>query len=192
MYYTKIKYNSTANGEGVRTNLFVSGCSLACPGCFNYELWDYKHGNEFTEDTMQELIDSMRPGIEGLSILGGDPTANRNIRTVTKIAKRFKEACPDKTLWVWSGFKIDLKHRDKWKGEPIYESYKDGSNPTFYHEELFKYVDVLVDGRWEIENADFTLLYAGSTNQRVINMQETLKQNKIILYSNNRDELLDY
>lgn len=186
MNYAHIKYNSTANGPGVRTNLFVSGCSLNCEGCFNFEIQDYKAGNEFTEETMQEILDSMKPWIAGLSILGGDPTANRNIKTVTKIAKRFKEEFPDKSLWVWSGFKLNLDLEKEYTGEPIFHSYKDGRNPEFYYKELFQYVDVLVDGRWEIENYDVTLKWAGSTNQRVIDLQRTLDKGEIILYTDNK------
>lgn len=186
MNYAEIKKFDSANGDGIRVNLFVSGCSLNCPGCFNFEIQDYKSGNEFTEETMQELIDATKPGMAGLSILGGDPTANRNIKTVAKICKRYKEEFPDLTIWVWSGFKLDLSLKEEYEGEPIYHSFRDGSNPVFYYEELFKYVDVLVDGRWEIENFDPTLRYAGSTNQRVIDLQKSLDKGEVILYTDNR------
>lgn len=188
MYYSKIKKDNTANGKGVRTALFVSGCSLACPGCFNYELWDYKAGKEFTPDTMDEIIAVSHERVSGLSILGGDPTATRNIEMVTEICKEFKRVYPEKTIWVWSGFKLDLDLREEKRGELVYHSHKDNSNPTFYHQPLFDYIDVLVDGRWEIENLDPTILYSGSTNQRVIDVQKTMDENKIVLYSDNRNQ----
>lgn len=186
MNYSKIKYNGTANGPGIRTNLFVSGCNLKCPGCFNYNIWNYQCGEVFTEETMQEILDSMHDGISGLSILGGDPTSEPNIKVVTKIARRFKKEFPDKSLWVWSGYKLDF-NLDKKDGEPHYEFPKDGSNPRFFYGELLKYADVIVDGRWEIQNYDPNLLWAGSTNQRVIDIKNTIKKGSLELLPNYKE-----
>ena len=128
----------------------------------------------------------MKPHIAGLSILGGDPTASRNIETVIDICRTFKEAFPEKSLWVWSGFKIDMSLKDECieKNKTVYHSFKDGSNPVFYSQDLFELVDVVVDGRWEIENYDPNLLYAGSSNQRLVDMKKTLAAGEIVEISN--------
>lgn len=131
---------------------------------------------------MRELLATIKPGVAGLSILGGDPTSGRNIEMVTEICKEFKRVFPEKSLWVWGGFEVDLglkEEADK-AGKAVYHSHKDGSNPTFYYQPLLDLVDVLVDGRWEIDNFDPKLKWAGSTNQRVIDMKATLKSGEVV------------
>ena len=137
---------------------------------------------------MREILGTMKPHIAGLSILGGDPTANRNIDMVVEICREFKRVYPEKSLWVWSGFKIDLdlKEEAEKAGRAVYHSHKDGSNPTFYSKELMEYVDVIVDGRWQVEDFDPTLLWAGSTNQRVIDIKKTLEVEEIVLFTDNK------
>lgn len=184
MNYATIKYNDIANGEGIRTTLFVQGCHIICPwlGCQNYEIQTYKGGMEFGIDQMYEIFNSMHKGIAGLSILGGEPLSKPNIDTVTDIMKLFKEKFPDKTIWVWTGFQLDLSLEGK-------ATHKGGAfkdKPTFFRRDTLELIDVLVDGRWEQENYDPTLLWAGSTNQRVIDVQKTLENKEITLYSDNR------
>ena len=181
MNYAKIKYNNIANGEGVRTALFVQGCHIICPGCQNYSIQTYNGGLEFSVKEMHDIWNSMHDGIAGLSILGGEPLSKPNIDTVTDIMKLFKEKFPEKTIWVWTGFRLDLEL----EGTATHEggSFKD--KPTFFRRDTLELIDVLVDGRWEQNNYDPKLLWAGSTNQRVIDMKKTLKENKIILYSDN-------
>ena len=158
MRYNLIRKMDISNGPGVRVSIFMQGCSFHCKNCFNPETWDFEGGQEFTEDTINKVLElSDKKEVKGLSILGGEPMHPTNIEGTTKLAKKFKENFPDKNLWMWTGFK--------------YEDLKD--------EEVFKYVDVLVDGQYKDELHDPTLKWKGSSNQRVIDVQESLKQNKV-------------
>ena len=108
MNYSGINTCDSTNGDGLRVSLFVSGCSLHCKGCFNKEAWDKNYGKEFTEETMDTLIEALRsPWIAGLSILGGDPLEDYNIPTVNYIVCLVKELYPEKTIWLWTGRKYE-------------------------------------------------------------------------------------
>lgn len=181
MNYARIRTNDIANGEGIRTTLFVSGCTILCPGCQNYNIQKFNCGNEFNDTAMQEILNSIHDGVAGLSVLGGEPAAPENIETVISIMKQFKQAYPNKTIWCWTGFRLDLDIEDK-----TYTGYNFQDNPAFRNDEFLNLIDVLVDGRWEHQNYDPRLLWAGSTNQRVIDVKKTLEHNKIILYTDNR------
>ena len=148
MNYMQLREFDTTNGPGVRVSLFVSGCTLHCKGCFNEESWDFCAGKPFTEEVTQRIIELMKsPYIAGFSVLGGDPFEKENIDAVTELLARVKAACPDKTVWVWTGRK--------------YEHFKD--HP------VMQYIDTLVDGPY-VEKLKVTKQgqYFGSTNQRVI------------------------
>ena len=161
MRYNLIRKMDISNGPGVRVAIFLQGCEFHCKNCFNPETWDFNGGKEeFTDDTIKEVLDLCKEDyIKGLSILGGEPMHPKNIEGTTKLAKAFKERYPNKTLWVWSGFLFDKDLKDK---------------------EVLKYVDTLVDGQFVDELHDFTLKWRGSSNQRVIDVQESLKQGKVI------------
>jgi anaerobic ribonucleoside-triphosphate reductase activating protein len=151
-----------SNGPGVRVSIFMQGCVFKCKNCFNPETHDFNGGKEFTDETIEHVLDLCdKEYIEGLSILGGEPMHPKNIEGTTKLAKVFKERFPDKTLWVWSGFLFDRDLKDK---------------------EVMKYIDVLVDGQYEDELHNFLLNYRGSSNQRVIDVQKSLKKDKIVLF----------
>ena len=108
MNYSGINTCDSTNGDGLRVSLFVSGCSLHCRGCFNKDAWDKNYGKEFTEDTMDTLLEALRsPWIDGLSILGGDPLEDYNIPTVNYIVCLVKELYPEKTIWLWTGRKYE-------------------------------------------------------------------------------------
>ncbi len=162
MRYNQIRKMDISNGPGVRVSIFMQGCHFHCKNCFNSETWDFEGGKEFTDETINKVIDlCQKDHIEGLSILGGEPMHPANIEGTTKLAKSFKEKYPEKNLWVWSGFKYeDLKGK-----------------------EVFKYIDVLVDGQYVDELHNPTLKWRGSSNQRVINIKETIKNNNIVLYN---------
>ena len=161
MRYNKIRKMDIANGPGVRVSIFMQGCEFHCKNCFNPETWNFKGGEEFTDETIEKVLKlCSEDHIEGLSILGGEPMHPNNIEGTTKLAKAFKEKYPHKNLWVWSGFK--------------FENYIKGK-------EITKYLDVLVDGQYVDDLHDPTLKWKGSSNQRVIDIQKTLKKNKIIL-----------
>ncbi len=151
-----------SNGPGVRVSLFFQGCEFHCKNCFNSETWDFKLGKEFTEDTIDHILELCdKEYIQGLSILGGEPMHPVNIKGATALSKKFKEKYPDKTIWVWSGF--------------LYEPY-------ISKQEIVNYIDVLVDGQYVDELHDPTLKYKGSKNQRVIDIKKTLKKGKVVLY----------
>lgn len=161
MRYSKIRSQDISNGPGIRVSIFMQGCAFNCKNCFNPETHDFKGGMELTEKVMDEVLElCSKTFIKGLSILGGEPLHPHNIEGTTLLAKRFKATYPDKTLWVWTGF--------------LYGDVKD--------KEIMKYIDVLVDGRFEEEKKDLTLKYCGSRNQRVIDVKKSLEENKIHLY----------
>ena len=159
--YGNIKYCDIANGIGIRTSVFISGCTHHCKNCFNPETHDFNKGEEFTYSTINKILElSNKDYIKGLSILGGEPLHEFNILGTIRLAKAFKEKFPNKTIWVWTGFLFE----------------------NVINKDIFKYIDVLVDGRFEEENKDIRLKYCGSTNQRVIDVQKSIKENKIYLY----------
>ena len=162
MRYNKIRKMDIANGPGVRVSIFFQGCAFHCKNCFNPETWDFDGGKEFTDDQIDTILDLAKADhITGLSILGGEPMHPKNIEATTNLAKRFKEVYPNKTIWTWSGFLFDEYLKDK---------------------EVVKYIDVLIDGQYKDELHDPTLKWKGSSNQRVIDVQKSLKKGEIILY----------
>ena len=161
MHYNKIRKMDIANGPGIRVSIFMQGCIFKCKNCFNPETHDFNDGKQFNDEVIKVILDlAKEEHIAGLSILGGEPLHPKNIAGSTKLAKKFKEKYPDKTIWVWTGFN--------------YEDLKD--------KEIFNYIDVLIDGRYQDELHDFRLKWRGSSNQRVIDIKKSLKNNKIILY----------
>ena len=139
----------------------MQGCSFHCKNCFNPETWDFEKGNEFNEKIIHKVLDLCgKDYIKGLSILGGEPFHPKNIDGTTKLAKSFKEKYPDKTIWAWSGFKFEELKKN----------------------EVFNYVDVLVDGQYMDELHDFKLKWRGSSNQRVIDVKKSLEKDKICYY----------
>ena len=160
MRYNLIRKMDISDGPGVRVSIFMQGCAFHCKNCFNSETWDFKGGKEFTDETIAKVLNLCGESyIKGLSILGGEPMHPVNILGTTKLAKAFKEKYPDKNLWVWTGF--------------LFEQLKD--------KEVLKYIDVLVDGQYKDELHSPILKWKGSSNQRVIDVQKSLKQNKIII-----------
>ena len=169
MHYSSIKYYDTANGLGVRTTLFVSGCRNHCKGCFQPETWNFSNGNEFTKEIENKIIESLKEDyIKGLTLLGGDPFEEENQETLLPFIKKIKEIYPNKDIWAYTGYIYD---KDLIAG---------GKKHTQYTDELISLIDVLVDGPFILEKKSLMLKYKGSSNQRVINIKETLKNNKVI------------
>lgn len=170
MNYATIKYCDIANGEGVRTSLFVSGCRRHCPNCFNAVAWDFGYGAPFTKEVRNEILESLAPGyINGLSLLGGEPFEPENQRTLVPFLRRVKAAYPRKTIWAFSGFTLE-------------EMQREGSHPRCeVTDKLLSMLDVLVDGRFVEELKDISLRFRGSSNQRLIDMKKTLAAGKIVL-----------
>lgn len=161
MQYNKIRKMDISNGPGVRVTIFFQGCMFHCKNCFNPETWPFSGGKEFTDETIEHILELCAPDhIEGLSMLGGEPMHPKNIEGSTKLAKAFKERYPNKSLWSWSGF--------------TFEDYVS-------KQDIINYLDVLVDGQYVDELHDPTLRWRGSSNQRVIDVKKSLKSGKVEL-----------
>lgn len=175
MYYGEIKKNDIANGEGVRVTLFVSGCTNRCKGCFQPETWDFDYGKPFTPETENEIIKALEPSyINGLTLLGGDPFEPRNQRDLLPFVKKIRSQYPNKTIWAFSGFTYD-------------ELTKDGSYCRCTEtDELLGLLDILVDGRFVEELKDISLVFRGSSNQRIIDMNKTRQSGEIVLANYDR------
>lgn len=158
--YNKIRKMDIANGPGVRVSIFMQGCTFNCKNCFNPETHDFNGGKEFNEKTIERVLELCdNDNVVGLSILGGEPMHPNNIDGTTMLAKAFKSKYPNKSLWAWTGFSFEKNIKDK---------------------EIAKYLDVLVDGQYMEELHNPKLKWKGSENQRVIDVQKSLKENRII------------
>ena len=159
MYYSEIKYYDIANGKGVRTTLFVSGCRNHCKGCFQPETWDFNHGQPFTKEVEDEILKSFeKKYIKGLTLLGGDPFEEENQRDLMPFLRRFKELFPQKNLWVFTGYVLDK------------DLVKCGRKYTEVTDEFLSMIDVLVDGPFMEEKKSLMLKFRGSENQRLIDV----------------------
>lgn len=162
MNYVKILKADVGNGKGVGVTLFCSGCIHKCPGCFNPETHSFSAGELFTEEAEQQILELCKPDyINHLALLGGDPMHPNNWPTIKALAKKFKMRYPNKTVWLWTGY--------LW--EDIVSDLVDSD------------IDILVDGKFVEELKDLKLKYCGSSNQRVIDVQASLKNNSLTLYN---------
>lgn len=165
MNYIKITKNDIANGPGVRCVLWVAGCDLHCVGCHNPSTWDFNAGKLFNENVKNELFDVLsKPYIQGITFSGGNPLERPY--EIFLLAKEIKEKFPNKDIWLYSGYTYEqiCKVRERLK--------------------VLSYIDVLVDGPYIEEQRDISLAFRGSKNQRLIDVKETLKQDKIITLQN--------
>lgn len=164
MRFSKIKDNDIANGLGVNMSLWTQGCPHHCKGCFNGETWSFDDGKEFTQSDLDYMIENInKNNVErDLSILGGEPLCPENIDGVIEVCKTFKDRFPEKKIYVWTGYVVE--------------------NFDQKQKEVLKYIDVLVDGPFVQEKRNLSLMMRGSSNQRVIDVQKSLNQNKIVLF----------
>lgn len=169
--YQQIRTNDILNGEGLRTTIFFTFCEFYCVGCFNKDIWDFNVGKTFTREVYENKI---KPTITdytaGISVLGGEPLHLRNIEAVSDLIDWFKKDFPNKNVWIWTGY--------TW--EELMERCKKDNEGDLNR--LLYSIDVLVDGRFELDKRDLILKWRGSSNQRVIDVQKSLKQEKIVLY----------
>ena len=172
MNYCNIKYCDIANGEGVRTTLFVSGCTNHCEECFQPETWDFHYGEPFTEETAQKVLESLKPDyINGLTLLGGEPFEPQNQRELVKLLHRVRREYPNKNIWCFTGFTLDG------------ELWRDGSHPRCeVTDEMLSLIDVLVDGRFVRALKDISLKFRGSSNQRIIDVKKSIEQETVVLF----------
>lgn len=165
MNYATIKRFDIANGPGVRVSLFVSGCRHRCKNCFNPEAWDFSYGKEFDDKVIDDLINALAPEhIQGLSLLGGEPFEPENQPGILKLVKKVRETYSDKDIWCYSGFTFD-------------ELIKQNAIVT----DILQLTDVLIDGKFVEELKDASLLFRGSSNQRIIDVKKSLIECKVIL-----------
>lgn len=170
MKYANIKTNDIANGTGIRVSLFVSGCTHQCEGCFNAIAWDFNYGKEFTRDTEEFILNELAPSyVEGLTLLGGEPFEPENQRALVSFLRQVKNKYPNKTIWAYSGYLFD---------EELLKSSRARCEVT---DEILSMIDILVDGKFEIENKRITLNFRGSSNQRIIDVAKSLEMNEVVL-----------
>ena len=173
MNFGEIKYNDIANGEGVRTSLFVSGCRHHCKNCFNEQTWAFSFGLPFDEKTQEDIFNSIKPDwINGLSILGGEPFEPENQKELLPFLKEFHKRFPNKTVWCYTGFTFE---------EIVCESKKSRAY-TSISVEMMSLIDVLVDGPFVEEKKDISLVFKGSSNQRIIDVKKTFENKNVELY----------
>ncbi len=173
MHYGAIKKYDVANGEGIRTSLFVSGCRNRCKNCFQPETWAFDYGAPFDSSAKEEIFESMRiPSIRGLTVLGGEPMEPENQRELLPFLREFRERFPDKTVWLYTG--------------NLYEELTGecGEHPKHLDitGELLSLVDILVDGRFQEEQKRLGLRFRGSENQRIIDMNRSRAEGRIVIW----------
>lgn len=162
MNYSQIRKFDVTNGPGVRTTLFVSGCTNNCPECFNKEQQDFNYGQKWDKQKEDEFISYVKNvNVQGVSILGGEPMEQTMDSSLIDLLKRIKGET-GKNIWLWSGFTYENIIKDEKK------------------KEILEYVDVLVDGRFIVEQRNLKLKYRGSENQRVIDVVKSIKEDKIV------------
>lgn len=165
MNYSEIKTYDIANGLGVRTSLFVSGCTHHCKGCFNPDTWDFNYGKPFTKEIMEEVLNSCKPEyISGLTLLGGEPMEVENQRGLIELLREFKSRYPKKNIWVFTGYTLESDLLDK-----------NGKARCELTDEILSLVDIMVDGEFILEKKDITLEFRGSSNQRILDLREVIK-----------------
>lgn len=171
MNYAEIKNCDIANGPGVRISLFVSGCTHHCPGCFNQVAWDFDYGQPFTQQTIDQILEMLKPGyIKGLTLLGGEPFEPENQGAIVELLRQIKEKYPEKSIWAFSGYLFD---RDILSGRlGNWEITK----------EYLSYLDVLVDGPFVEAKKNLSLRFRGSENQKIIDVPASLAANQIVLW----------
>lgn len=170
MNYGRIIERDIANGKGVRVSIFVSGCRNHCEKCFQPETWDFNYGKHFTDETIDYIIELLsKPYISGLTILGGEPMEPENQSELLRLVRKVKSTYPNKNIWCYTGYTLE---------QLLDRRYNCSCEDT---NEFISYIDVLVDGRFVNELRDITLKFCGSSNQRVINLNKTREENRIVL-----------
>ncbi len=177
MNYASIKRMDVANGPGVRMSLFVSGCTHYCKNCFNQEAWDFEYGEPFTEKEIEKIVDYVSGDyIAGLTLLGGEPFEPANQKGLLPLLRRMREVCPKKSVWCYTGYDFEKDILGRMMNE-IEEM-----------REFLSYIDVLVDGEYIEELHKFSLRFKGSSNQRIIMVQESLREKEVVLWDGVRQK----
>lgn len=165
MNYSKIKWSDISSGPGVRTSIYVSGCTHNCPGCFNPETHDFNAGKPWSKEIEDKIIKHVKDNnLSGLNLLGGDPLQQTKDFTLREFLIRFKKET-NKDIWLWTGY-----------------TFEDIINRHTEHYRILEQCDVCVDGKYIQELYDIKIRYAGSSNQRVIDVQKSIKEKETVLY----------
>ncbi len=171
MYYGQIYFDDVANGPGIRTSFFVSGCTHRCKGCFNEETWDFKYGTEYDKATEDRIVESLKPTyVAGLTILGGEPMEPSNQKEIRPLLERIKAEVPRANIWIYTGY--------------TFEELTDKNNKrchTADTEAILRMTDVLVDGEFVLDKKDISLNFRGSSNQRIIDVPASFSKGGLVL-----------
>ena len=171
MNYAEVKQYDVANGPGVRVSLFVSGCTHHCKECFNPETWDFDYGNPFTQDTIDMILEYLKPEyIKGITLLGGEPLEHSNQKGLLPLVEQIHEKYPEKSIWCFTGYDYEKDVMGR-----MYQEWPETKK-------LLSHIEVLVDGEFMIEKKDLGLRFTGSSNQRSILVQESLATGEIVLW----------
>ncbi|MBQ8621758.1 MAG: anaerobic ribonucleoside-triphosphate reductase activating protein [Oscillospiraceae bacterium] len=171
MHYATIKNCDIANGPGVRVSLFVSGCTHKCKGCFNEVAWDFNYGQPFTQQTIDDILQMLKPPhIKGLTLLGGEPFEPQNQPAIVDLLRQVKAKYPEKSIWAFSGYLFDRDILPGRLGDPAVTR------------EYLSYLDVLVDGPFIEAKKNLSLRFRGSENQRLINVPASLQKGEVVLW----------
>ena len=171
MNYATIKNCDIANGPGVRVSLFVSGCTHRCKGCFNEIAWDFDYGQPFTQQTIDQILDMLKPPyIKGITLLGGEPFEPQNQSALVDLLRQIKTVYPEKSIWAYSGYLFDRDILPGKLGDPAITRA------------FLQYLDVLVDGPFILAQKNLGLRFRGSTNQRIIHIPASLEKGEVVLW----------
>ena len=170
MHYGQIMLADSANGEGIRLSLFVSGCTNCCKGCFQPETWNFSFGEEFDEKIENFILTELEKDYySGITLLGGEPFETDNQRGLINLIRKFKKKFPKKSIWCYTGFTYD------------FDLIPGGKRYCEVTDEMLDSIDILVDGKFVLELKNPSLKFKGSENQRIIDMKETRKTGKVVL-----------
>ena len=162
----------------------MQGCPFRCYNCFNPETWDFNGGKEWNKEIDNQFMElAKRPYIKRISILGGEPLADENLADILNLVNRIRLSLPDKTIWIYSGYTWEEIWEHNTSGTDLYgKPWQGWTIDRSYRQKILKQCDVFVDGRYIDNLRDITLLWRGSLNQRVIDVQKSLKEKRVVLY----------
>ena len=200
MNYLKIEHSDVCNGTGLRCSIWLSGCSHRCPNCFNQESWNPNNGILFDEIAKQEIFDELsKDYIDGITITGGDPLYESNLDDVLSLVNKIRILYPEKSIWLYTGYHVFVNYPESHRQHKvILSTTPNASTNIIYDNELFfkkkeedrkrseiiSLCNVVVDGEYIDEQRNLSKKWAGSNNQKVIDVKQSIAQNKVVLYCN--------
>lgn len=181
MNYIMIRTDDMLNGNGLRVVLFCTACNHCCKNCHNPETWESSNGILFDDEAKEKLFKELKCDyISGLTLSGGDPLHKNNLKDILNLCKEVKEKFPEKTIWIYSGYTWEEIFKNTYNSKRLIQNLEEQNE--LYRQMIIAQCDVFVDGKYIEELSDVNYHWAGSSNQRVIDVKESLKQNKVVLY----------